>query len=72
MGFNLQQSPSNALNDHQLVEIKAAAVQLPAHLRGRYLERLTELLPPNPGDGDVWRTAQRVRQEILSEVASPA
>jgi hypothetical protein len=61
-----------ALNDRQLAEIRAVAIPLPPHLRGRYLQRVADLLPSNPGDDvNVWRIAQRARAEIFREAAKP-
>jgi hypothetical protein len=41
------------------------AAKVPRHLRPQYLQRLAELLPPEYGDGDLWRAAHKAQQELL-------
>ena len=44
-----------ALTAPQLDQIKTIAAQVPRPLRVQFLSRLAELLPPDYGDGDLWR-----------------
>jgi hypothetical protein len=54
-----------ALTTPQLDQVGAIAAQVPRHLRAQYLQRLAELLPPDYGDGDLWRAAHQAVQEVL-------
>jgi hypothetical protein len=45
-------------------QIRTSAFQLPRRLHRLYLHRLTELLPPNFGDADVWRAARQAAREV--------
>ena len=55
-----------ALTTPQLNQVKTIAAQVPHHLRAQFLSRLAELLPPDYGDGDVWRCAHKAVQEVLT------
>jgi hypothetical protein len=54
-----------AFNHSQLAQIKLTGFQLPHHLRGEYLRHLSELLPKDYGDADVWRAAHRAVREVM-------
>ena len=52
-----------ALTHSQLQQIKTCAFQLPYHLRDRFHRRVSELLPRDFGDADVWRAAHAAARE---------
>jgi hypothetical protein len=54
-----------AFSDDQIDQIKTAAAQVPPALRDAYLRRLSELLPQDFGDADVWRASHRAACEIM-------
>jgi hypothetical protein len=55
-----------ALTAPQLDQIKTIAAQVPLPLRVQFLSRLAELLPPDYGDGDLWRAAHKAVHEVLT------
>jgi hypothetical protein len=55
----------NAFTHSQLQQIKTCAFQLPYGLRPRFWRRITELLPQDFSDADVWRAGHAAARETL-------